>query len=482
MAGLSLCIPLILSYGFGEDQRSHLAFGVPAALAIVIWLASRQARTDPKGSMGSFDAFAAVSLGWLTIVVLGALPYWITGTLPQPENAWFESMSGFTTTGASVIQPGQLEQLDSSILLWRSLTQWLGGMGVVVLFVALLPSLGAGGSFLVQLETPGPASRRVKPRIAECARILWKIYIVLTGSLVLILMLSGLGWFDAVCHAFSTVATGGFSTKGDSIGHFRPLVQWEIMVFMLISGVNFSLLYLFFQRRPRQALQDPELRTYLTLVAVAILVFATVLCISYELPGEETSSAFDVFHDKVRHSAFTAISIITGSGFGTDDFDRWPDFCRVLIVVLMISGACAGSTTGGMKLIRAILVFKYVRRELFRVGHPSAVRHIKLQKRTIAEPLVTATMGFCAIYVVTWVFGVLVLELLGVDSSTSISASLASLANVGPGLGGVGPSKDYSELPTMARVFLPWLMLLGRLEFYAVLMLFVPAMWRRPRR
>ncbi|MCF6290386.1 MAG: TrkH family potassium uptake protein [Desulfobacterales bacterium] len=428
----------------------------------------------PEKDLGYRDGFAVVVFSWLAMALLGAMPFYLSGGMESFVDCFFESMSGFTTTGSSVLS--QVELLPKSLLFWRALTHWLGGMGIIVLTLAILPLLGIGGMQLFQAEMPGPTKDRLAPRIQDTARILWSVYFLFTIIEVLLLLLGGLDFFDAVCHSFATLATGGFSTHSGSVGHFQSLyVEVVIIVFMFLAGTNFSLHFHGLRGRFSAYWRNEEFRFYLSLTAGAtvIIILANFIYGTYSSWGEN-----------IRTALFQVVTILTTTGFGTADFDQWPAVCKVLLVALMFVGGCAGSTGGGIKHVRFLLFFKYARLQLRTLVHPQAVGKIKLGRVRVPRDVLISVLGFFALYLAIFFLASLAVTALGVDIVTGTTAVIATLNNIGPGLHLVGPTQNYGELPDLAKVVLSLCMLAGRLELYTVAVLLTPDFWamaRRPR-
>ncbi len=481
LLGVVLLVPAGVSFLAGDSRREWLSFLGAAVVGFAVWGLSRQ-RQPGDSRVSAADGFGCVTLGWVLVGLIGALPYWMSGSIPSFTDAFFESVSGFTTTGGSILR--DVEALSQGMHLWRSLTQWLGGMGIVALFVALLPALGAGGNFLFQAEVPGPTPGRIKPRISDTAKVLWTVYLFLTLSLIGLLWICGMTPFEAVCHAFTTLSTGGFSTSNASVGNFSPTIQWIITVFMFLGGVNFAMHFLLFHRNWRAVVHNQEVRLYAVLTVIAIVILCAAMTwmdpaipASAEIAGDEAVPG--AFLDKLRHAAFQTVSIVTTTGFGTHDFNRWPYLCQIVLVTLMFSGACAGSTSGGMKLARIMVLWKFVTVEVKRVMHPSAVLFVKFGKRHVEPSAVTGTLGFFVLFLGLYAVGVLVMLTLGKDMTTSLTSVVACLSNIGPGLGEVGPTGNFADIPAAGKWMLSGLMLLGRLEIYSVLMIFTPWLWKK---
>ena len=426
----------------------------------------------PERELGYRDGFAVVVFSWLGLAFLGALPFYFSGAMDSFVDCFFESMSGFTTTGSTILS--QVEVLPESVLFWRALTHWLGGMGIIVLTLAILPLLGIGGMQLFQAEMPGPTKDRLAPRIQDTARILWSVYVLFTLLEILLLLLGGVGFFDAVCHAFATLATGGFSTHNASVGYFNSLyIEAVVIVFMFLAGTNFSLHYQALRGRWSAYWQNEEFRFYLGLtgVAVVVIIFMNFLYNTHE-----------GLIENIRTSFFQVVSILTTTGFGTADFDQWPPNCKILLVSLMFVGGCAGSTGGGIKHVRVLLFFKYARLQLRNLVHPHAVGAIKLGKVKVPKDVMISILGFFAIYIAVFLLASLVVTGLGVDIVTGTTAVVATLNNIGPGLHRVGPTFHYGHLPAVAKVVLSFCMLAGRLELYTVAVLLTPAFWKMARK
>ncbi len=460
-----LLVPLPLS--LSDRDGVHTAFLVSSALSGGlggILLAGARGRSP---ELTHREGFAVVTLGWVLFGVVGALPYRWSGAVPSAVDAVFESVSGFTTTGATILT--DIEALPRSLLLWRALTHWLGGMGIIVLGLAILPVLGVGGMQLFRAEVPGPTADRLRPRIQDTAKLLWGVYVGLTAAEIVLLMLGGLTWFDAVCHAFATMATGGFSTRNASVGAFgSAYVDAVVTVFMLLAGINFALHHAALTGRWRKALRNEELRAYLALAGGATLVTAAA-----------NAGTFASVAENLRYSAFQAVSILTTTGFGTADYETWPFLCQVLLVLLMFVGGSAGSTGGGMKVSRVLLILKHAWAQVWSLIHPRGVRVVKLDGDPVPSEVLQGVLGFFALYLVVVGAGALGMAALGVDPVTSVASVVACVGNIGPGLGGVGPADNYAHLPQLGKALLTFCMLVGRLELFTVLVLFHPNAWRR---
>ena len=465
--GLIMLFPLLYSWYTGDGSLCSL---VPAAGITILAGGVLYAvlRTGPLEHISQREGMAIVAIGWTAVGVFAALPFYFCGVFESFVNAFFESVSGFTTTGASVVT--RVEALPQGILLWRSLIQWLGGMGIIVLSVAILPFLGVGGMQLFKAEVPSPVPDKLKPRVSDTAKTLWKVYVLISLFEFLLLLLGGMSVFDALCHTFTTMPTGGFSTKGLSIAHYDSLYfDLVIMVFMLLAGVNFALHYQMLKGKPLAFWRDSECRFYLASAAILILV------VSFNIHGPVYAS----IGEALRYGGFQVISILTTTGYATADYNQWPAMSKLILLLCMFAGASAGSTGGGMKLMRIMCCFKYCYKELFTLVHPHAVAPVKIGGKPVSNEVIGSILGFLALYM--GLFGVcsVLLAGMGVDLVTAFSAVAASIGNIGPGLAVVGPLGNYAEIPVPGKWLLIWCMLLGRLEIYTVIIFLVPEFWRK---
>lgn len=441
-----------------------LSFLITAFVGLVLWYFFGRKK---KRTIAKREGYLVVSLSWVVISLFGSLPYLISGVIPSFTDAFFETISGFTTTGSSILN--DIEALPKSILYWRAMTHWIGGMGIIVLTVAILPFLGVGGMQLLVAEMPGITPDRLHPRITATAKRLWGIYVLFTIAEVLLLWVGEMDLFDSVCHAFATMATGGFSTKNDSIAGFAPYSQYVIMVFMTLAGINFTLHYLALHRKFSRIWANQEFRAYVSIIVIISLVVGSGLVL---FNGLGIENAF-------RDALFTVISILTTTGFVTTDFYVWPVFLWMLIFALMFIGGSAGSTGGGIKIVRHLLLVKNSWLELKRALHPNAIIPVKFNGKAVSQSIIFNVMAFFLIYILTFAAGTIILSFMGYDFETSIGGTLASLGNIGPGIGGVGPIENYSFFSPMAKWFLSFLMLLGRLELFTILIVLSPAFWKQ---
>ena len=412
------------------------------------------------------EGYLIVALGWLAMIAFGALPYLTTEVTSSVVDAFFESASGFTTTGATTFN--DLDQLPRGLLLWRSLTQWIGGMGIIVLTVAIFPLLGIGGIELFVAEAPGPTSDKIHPRITVTARRLWYIYVGLTAVLFILLRVLGMTWYDAINHAFTTMATGGFSTHNESIAFFGPTIQYVILLFMFLAGTNYTVMYFGLTGRFKRVWASDEFRAYVSLVGFLIVVVGLLLVTNVGHPIEQ---AF-------RDSAFQIVSLVTTTGYVSADYTSWGPGLTVLFFTLLFAGACAGSTSGGIKLVRHLVFVKNSILEFKRILHPRAMIRIKINGEIVAPRILTHILVFLLIYLAIIVAGSIFVSACGLDFASAMAAVASSLGNVGPGIGSVGPTDTFAHLPGNAKIILTFLMLLGRLELFTILVLFTPYFWK----
>lgn len=465
--GISMGAPLVVSlvYRDGSSLAMLTSMFVTSLIGLTIFLSVKK---QDKSHLSHRDAVAIVSLGWMTAGLLGTLPYLFSGSIPDFTNACFESVSGFTTTGASIIT--DVEALPQCILLWRSLTQWLGGMGIIVLSIAILPYLGVGGMQLYRAEIPSPVVDKLKPRISETAKTLWKVYVLITFIEILLLYAGGMTFFDSVCHSFCTMPTGGFSTKNASIAHFNnQYFDFVFIIFVLLAGINFSLHYRMIKGKFGAFGRDPECRVFLILVGLFILV------ITIDIYGTVYSSISASF----RYAAFQVSSIITTTGFVTADYDKWPALSQLILLICMFLGAMAGSTGGGIKTMRIMLLAKHTYYEIFRIIYPRAVTSVKLGGKPVPANVLSSIWGFFILYIGLFILATLIMAAIGLDIVSAIASVAASIGNIGPGLGVVGPVKNYLTIPVPGKWTLMLCMLIGRLEIYTVIVFFVPEYWRK---
>jgi trk system potassium uptake protein TrkH len=420
-----------------------------------------------KKGIGKREGYLIVALSWVVVSLFGSLPYIFSNSIPSFTNAFFETMSGFTTTGASILT--DIESVPKNILYWRALTHWLGGMGIIVLTVAILPFLGIGGMQLLIAEMPGITPDKLHPRIMATAKRLWGIYVLFTLLETLILWIGEMNLFDAICHAFATMATGGFSTKNDSITSFSPFTQYVIIVFMILAGTNFTLHYMALHRKFDKLWANQEFKVYMGIIVI-ITILITIGLILFHLSGPVESY--------FRDALFTVVSILTTTGFVTADYLLWPTSIWIMVFTLMFIGGSAGSTGGGIKIARHLLLVKNSWVELKRAIHPQAVIPVKFNGKSVTQQIIFNVMAFFLLYMMIFATGVVVISFIGFDFQTAIGSVAATLGNIGPGIGGVGPVENYAFFTPFAKWFLSFLMLLGRLELFTVLIVLSPAFWK----
>ncbi len=460
------CAGVSLYLGDGRDiQMAFVQSGLATlAVSVVMGLLTRG-----EVNLGRREGFGIVTFGWIAVALVGALPYLFSGVIPHVVPAIFETVSGFTTTGSSVL--ADLESIPRGILFWRALTHWFGGMGVLVLCVAILPFLGVGGMQIYRAEMPGPFKDRLTPHITTTAKLLWGVYLLLTvAEAVLLKFVGGMGWFDSICHSFATIATGGFSTRSASIAYYdSAAVDMILTVFMFLAGVNFSLHHFAVIGKPGRYLKDPEFKAYFFLLA-ACGIFITL---------NIWSSGYGTFTHCFRDAFFTGTSIMTTTGFCTADFDRWPEASRLLLVIMMFAGGCAGSTSGGIKIVRLMIVFKKTVREIKLFMRPAAALRIKIGSKPVEPDLVLHISAFFAIFILVFTLSSFLMTFYTPNLETATSSVIASLCNVGPGLNAVGATQNYAAIPAAGQTVLIVCMLLGRLELYTILIMFLPGLWKR---
>jgi trk system potassium uptake protein len=480
--GAAMLLPAAVALLYREP--GWLSFG-SAALAGMAAGGAAWYFLKPRQELRIREGFAIVALAWFVLSLLGAVPFVTGGVLPSYTDAFFETMSGLTTTGATILGGAMtpaIEDIPRAFLFWRSLTQWLGGMGIIVLTLAVLPLLGVGGMQLFRAEVSGPTVDKLTPRVTDTARRLWMIYIGFT-ALQAALLLPAMGAFDAVNHAFTTMATGGYSTRNGSVGDFgSAYVEWVIVLFMFLAGVSFALHYRLFRGEGLGILQNRELRLYMGLIAGAVaLVFWSIFGgTGGTLPGDEVAFVpYESALDALRTAAFQVVSIMTTTGYGTADYALWPPLAVGVIFALFFVGGMAGSTGGGVKVIRHLILFKSSARDLKQLLHPQAVMPLRVNGRVIAPDIVSNVLSFIALYFGLIFVGTLVMTLAGLDLMSAFSASFSATGNVGPGFGSVGPVENYAHIPGFGKWALAMLMMAGRLEIFTVLVLFVPAFWRK---
>ncbi|RMH66497.1 MAG: TrkH family potassium uptake protein [Calditrichaeota bacterium] len=464
--GVSLIPAALVSLLYEQSDLAAFLKTIVGSVVIggILLLLTRKDKRELRAK----DGFIIVTFGWIMFSAIGALPFYLSGFIPSYTDAFFETISGFSTTGATILI--NIEGLPHGLLFWRSLTHWLGGMGIILLSLAILPLLGVGGMQLFKAEVPGPTPDKLTPRVKHTAKLLWGVYLLLTCVEIVLLMLGGMNGFDATCHTFGTMATGGFATKNASIGHYNSAyIEYVITLFMILAGMNFSLHYRALRGKPIIYFKDKETLFFLSIIGVATL-FITISLWSHN--GEAAEPGF-------RHAVFQVASIITTTGYGTADYEQWSTTSRTIIFILMFLGGCAGSTGGGLKIIRSLILTKFSLNEIKKLIHPQAVLPVRIGRQVVSRDIIANVAGFFLFYISIFVFGVLFLNMLGLDFETSLGGVAATLGNIGPALGDLGPTDNYAFIPDLGKWFLSFLMLVGRLEIYTVLIIFTPVFWKK---
>lgn len=458
-----LVLPLLVSLHYGESDT--IAFFIAIVITAVVGFLLNLFK-EKKGLVRFREGFMIVGLGWLLVSLFGALPFSLAGTFASFVDSFFETVSGFTTTGATVL--ANIEAQPHGILFWRSLTHWLGGMGILVFTLALLPAMGLSSLNILKAESPGPTPAKLVPKIAKTAQLLYIIYLLFTVVEIIALKIAGMSLFDSVTHTFATMGTGGFSPKNLSVGAYNmPSYEWIIFLFMFLSGVNFSLYYDLLIGKVKTLFKDSEFQFY------SAIIFISIILITLNI-----TDIWDNIFLSFRQASFQVVSLVSTTGFATLDYSVWPAFSKMILFILMFFGGSAGSTGGAIKHIRILIVFKYIKREFKKLIHPDSVSTIRVGDQAVSESVVQNIIGFVLIYIMLFVIFSLILSTQGMGFVSSTSAVAATLGNVGPGFGIVGPAMNYSGLTVFTKLLLSLAMILGRLEIYTVLILFTPVFWQ----
>ncbi len=453
------------------SEKDYIYFIITAGIGLFVGLGLNVIFRNPSTTLGKREGALLVTLTWVFFSILGAFPYWLSNAIPSFTNAFFESISGFTATGASILN--DIEGLSHGMLFWRSMTHWIGGLGIIVISMAILPMIGVNATNLFIAETTGPALDKISPKISDTARILLTIYISLTLVETTLLVFGGMSFFDAICNSFATVATGGFSTKQASIGYWTsPYIQYVVAIFMLLSGINFSMFFLAYTRNFKKVIRNEEVKVFLFL-AIASSIVVTLFNLDY------TSINFSYLEKTWRDSFFTVSSILTSTGFGTVDYMLWQPITWVILAILMFIGGSAGSTGGGAKVVRFLLAGKIAYAEFKKLIHPIAVVPVKYNRKNLQENLEIRVLAFLFLYVLIIALGMLILIIAGMELKEAFGSVLTSLSGVGPAFGKLGPANNYSEISTFSKWFMAFIMLIGRLELFTVLVLFTPSFWKK---
>ena len=474
LIGITMLIPIFISFYLNEYDLFGFVYSsmICITIGVLLWALTRNNK-----SLSNKIGFAVVTFSWVLAAIAGALPFYLSGAIPNFTDAFFESMSGVTTTGSTIIGNIEtlpnlnngIESLPHGLLFWRSFIQWIGGMGIVVFYIAILPILGSGGIQLFKLEVPGPVADKIKPRLRETAKMLWMIYVGITLANIIALTVAGMPIFDSVCHAFTTMPTGGFSIKNSSIAYYNnSLIHIITMFFMFVAGINFTLHYRAINGLPKSYLKDREFLTYFSLIIIISLLIFMSIAID---KGNYIANDF-------KDSLFQTISIITTTGFGTSDYELWPIFTQAILLSLMFVGAMGGSTGGGMKVIRSMVLVKYAGLETRRMLHARALIPVRIGKQHINEDVVRNTLGFFLFFISSFAFSSIALTFMGVDLLSAIGAAASAMGNIGPGLNSFGPTDNYALLPDAGKWILTFCMLLGRLEIFTVIVLFSRTFWK----
>ena len=482
--GISMLFSAAWSYYYSENDLYSILYSslITSSVGFILIFITQFSinRTFPyfsyknkqKFELSSRDGYTLVTLSWVLMALFSALPFYFYSYLLYEShpfssyiNCFFESISGLTTTGASILNGPQIDTVPKGLMFWRSFTQFIGGIGIIVFSIAILPLLGFGGVQLFRAEVAGPVADKLTPRVKQTAKLLWSIYIGLIISQTIILMIEGVSLYDSLTHSFAAIATGGFSTHSESVAYFPAIVQYTIVFFMIIAATSFSLHFLAIRKGRLEYFKDTEFRVYIGLISLFLVIFfADNYIANYFISGS--------FEHGFRDSLFTSVSLLTTTGFSTVDYESWGFASQTMIFILLFIGGCAGSTTGAIKIIRTILIFKFLGRELKKLIHPKGVFHIKMGDRRVSEEVVSNTVGFYLFYIVIFVFAAIIFAFLGSDFISSLSISASAIGNIGPGLGQIGPSSNWNNLPDVAKLLATFLMLLGRLEIFTVMLLF----------
>ncbi len=474
LLGLTMIIPTVIAWFYnGPDTMAFLqSAGICLLIGIPLWLISRKNR-----SLTNKDGFAIVTFAWILTSVAGALPFYFSGVIPTVTDAIFESISGVTTTGATIIGnpvtlphlPNGIESLPHGILFWRSFIQWIGGMGIIVFTIAILPLLGVGGVQLFKAEVPGPVADKIRPRVRETAKYLWLVYVGITVVEFISLGIAGMPWFDSICHAFTTMPTGGFSTKNASIAYYNSsTIHYIIIFFMFLAGVNFTLHFRALTGDIKAYFRDKEFLIFFRIIILITLVIFTTIVVK--------SGTFT--HVGFRDALFQTVSIITTTGYGTADYELWAFSVQFIILTLMFIGGMGGSTGGGMKIVRVTLIVKYTALETRRMLHSRAIIPIRIGHRYISGDVIRNTVGFFLFYIFIFGLATMLLTMMNIDLPSAIGAAASALGNIGPALGEFGPTDNYALLPVAGKWLLSFCMLLGRLEIFTVMVLFSRTFWK----
>ncbi len=462
---MMLGLPFSFYYQSDDVFAILISSILTSVVGLLTWVFTKNSE---RKDVGKREGYLIVTFGWILMSAFGAIPFVVHGSIPNYTDAFFETVSGFTTTGASILP--RVEVLPYGLMFWRSLTHWIGGMGIIVLSIAVLPLLGIGGMQLYQAEVAGPTKDKLHPRVRETAKRLWAIYFFLTSLEVIFLLFGNMSLLDALCHSFGSLATGGFSTRTLSVAYYNSAyIEYVILFFMFLGGTNFTLHYLALHGKIKSYIKDDEFKFYLGLIAITVISLTVYLVIANGTPIEKT----------FRNVAFSILSILTSTGFATADYELWAPFASTFFLIMLLLGACAGSTSGGVKMIRYQLLIKNSLVEVKRLLHPNAIVPVRHNGKAVPNEIIAKVSAFVLTYLAIFALGSLLLAMTGLDLKSSMGSVAACMANIGPGLGQTGPAGNYSEITVFGKWLLSALMLLGRLELFTVLIIFTPYFWKK---
>ena len=476
--GFSMFITSFVSFIVVDGVAFQLIISglIPISIGTILMLTNK----NNSRQINKRDGYIIVTLGWLTMVISGMLPYYFTNSILGSANLFFETMSGYTTTGSTILD--DVEGLPMSIIFWRSMTHWLGGMGIIVLAIALLPLLGIGGMQLFSAEAPGVSGDKIHPRISDTAKRLWMIYVGLTFVETILLNIAGMSFFDALNNSMSNIASGGFSTKNESIAYWNniPIIQYIIIFFMFLAGTNFILIYFGLIGKIKKIFKNTEFKWYVSLLTIFVLIATVVLYISVDLSetAVDHPEVYGKFESSFRHALFQVVAIVTTTGFITGDFVSWGSFLTMFFFGIMFLGGSSGSTSGGVKVLRHLILIKNGLLEFKRSLHPNAIIPLRHNNTVVEKPIVIHVLAFFILYLILFIIGAGVLSIMGLDFISAIGSAASSIGNVGPALGDFGPTNSFNSLPDLGKYWCAFLMLVGRLELFTVLILFTPFFWR----
>ena len=476
--GSFMLLASLMSFFFKDGVTFQIAVAglIALTLGVLVMLITRSSSKE----MGKREGYIVVTFGWLVMALSGTIPYLLTGSIPNFSNAFFETISGYTTTGSTILN--DIEILPKGVLFWRSLTHWIGGMGIIVLAIAILPLLGIGGMQLFAAEAPGPSADKLHPRITDTAKRLWLIYFGYTAAETILLSLAGMSFFDAINHSMSTLSTGGFSTKNTSLAFWNehPIIQYIVMMFMFLAGTNFVLSYFAFKGKVQKIFQDEEFNLYFRFILIFTFIAGVIIYLYTDtnISSVAHPMVWGLAESSFRHALFQVLAIVTTTGFVSADFTLWTPFLLVFFFGIMFLGGSSGSTSGGVKVVRHLLMIKNGFLEFKRTLHPNAILPVRYNKKAISEKIVFNVLAFFILYMLSFIIGALGFSMIGLDFESAIGVAASSLGNVGPALGDFGPTANFYSMPTIGKWWCSFLMLIGRLELFTVLILFTPFFWR----